>query len=306
MSALEEKLKRYCEPSSQNEQDMQDRAERMVRRAVGSWASYWGETNLKYVPKGSYANNTNVRQDSDVDIAVVRTAFWYIDDSALMPADKVMRSHRDYPFEGIEFRNDLAVFLKSEWGDGCDTTGTTAIELVENTGRVKADIVPSFKFCKYDYDADGRVVQHCGQKVFRTDGTSVVNYPDQQLENGRAKNVATGGRYKKLVRILKRAENELVKSGHLEALPSYFMECLMYRVPNDYFGHTGDSGLTDDLTAAIAYIWSATNPGAPAQGWKEPNEIKPLFGLGQKWAMDDAHNLMLHVFGLFDLGEEAA
>ncbi|MBF4996656.1 nucleotidyltransferase [Nocardia sp. BSTN01] len=301
MTALEDKLGRYCQPSSDHEQAKQDRAERMVRNAVEIWKVDHEDVRISYVPKGSYANNTNVRQDSDVDIAVVRTDFYYFDTSELRESDKQTGSGQTFPLEGVAFRNSLAQSLKVRFGSDCDTTGSTAIELIENSGRVSADIVPSFDFRKYYYDVHGRIAYHSGQKVFKTDGTSVVNYPLQQLENGRAKNNATSRRYKKLVRILKRAENDLVAAGRIKELPSYFMECLMYRVPNDHFNHLSDTPLTDDLTSATAYIWSATQEGGDALGWLEPNEIKPLFGSGQKWTMAEANTLMLEVWRLFDL-----
>jgi len=302
MSALEDKLNQYRRPSSDAEQDKQERAERMVRQAVNKWAEDFDDIEFKYVPKGSYTNNTNVRQDSDVDIAVVRTDFYYFDSSDLGQDDQLSGSGVTYTLEGILLRNSLAQNLKSRFGADCDTTGSTAIELRENSGRVKADIVPAFMFRKYYYDALGNVSYHEGQKVFKTDGSSVVNYPDQQLLNGRTKNVATNSRYKQLVRILKRAENDLVELKKIEPLASYFMECLMYRVPNSCFNHGGDTPLSDDLLSAWAYIWKMTEEGGNAQHWLEPNEIKPLFGNGQKWTMAEAHNLMDEVWSLFDLG----
>ncbi|WP_280200586.1 nucleotidyltransferase [Nocardia cyriacigeorgica] len=306
MTALEEKLGRYCLPSSDNEQDKQERAERMVRSAVDAWAVNQDDIRISYVAKGSYANNTNVRQDSDVDIAVVRTDCYYSDTSGMSSSDvPASGGGKVPPLTGIAFRNSLAQSLAARFGSGCDTTGSTAIELIENSGRVSADIVPSFDFRKYYYDAYGRVAYHSGQKVFKTDGTSVVNYPIQQLENGRAKNNTTGKRYKKLVRILKRAENDLVDAGRIKELPSYFMECLMYRVPNSSFNHQSTTPLTDDLIEAIDYIWVETLEDGAARNWKEPNEIKPLFGSGQKWTLDDAHDLAREVWYLFDLDKAA-
>lgn len=167
MTALEDKLNRYRQPSSDHEQDKQERAERMVKQAVGRWAEDFDGIRIKYVPKGSYTNNTNVRQDSDVDIAVVRTDFHYFDSSELNAADKKTGSGHTYPLEGIQFRNSLAQFLKSKFGADCDTTGSTAIELCENSSRVSADVVPSFMYRKYYYDALGEISYHEGQKVLR-------------------------------------------------------------------------------------------------------------------------------------------
>ncbi|WP_154100345.1 nucleotidyltransferase [Rhodococcus sp. YH3-3] len=301
MTALEDKLNRYRQPSSNSEKDKQERAERMVKQAVDKWAEDYDKISFRYVSKGSYANNTNVRQDSDVDISVLRTDFHYFDTSALSAADAKTSDGVTYPMMGIAMRNSLAQSIKSRFGSDSDTTGSTAIELHENSGRVSADIVPSFSFRKYYYDALGNISYHGGQKVFKTDGTSVVNYPDQQLLNGRTKNVATGSLYKEMVRILKRAENDLVAAGTIEPLPSYLMECLMYNVPNSHFQSMNSNPLTDILTNAIAHIWSATNPDGEAINWYEPNGIKPLFKGKQKWTMDDANKLAFETFRLFNL-----
>ncbi|MBV9872123.1 MAG: hypothetical protein JO214_16025 [Frankiaceae bacterium] len=198
-------------------------------------------------------------------------------------------------FEGVNFRINMATYLKGKFGADCDTSGSTAIELAENSGRVRADIVPSYSHVMYCYDPWGRVATHEGQIVYRTDGTTVINYPDQQLRNGIQKNKDTATRYKQLVRILKRLENDLVDAGRMNALPSYFMECLMYRVPNDRFGDASASGLSVDLRRCIAYIFAAADDGS-AERWLEPNEIKPLFGNGQKWSSADARQLALEVW----------
>src|SRR5690606_36441063 len=106
MTALEEKLGRYCLPSSDNEQDKQERAERMVRSAVDAWADNQDDIRISYVAKGSYANDTNVRQDSDVDIAVVRTDCYYSDTSGMSSSDvSASGGGKVPPLTGIAFRN---------------------------------------------------------------------------------------------------------------------------------------------------------------------------------------------------------
>jgi len=244
VTALEEMLNRYKEPSSPTEQDKQDRAERMVRDGVAAWSGFNG-VSIRYLPKGSYKNNTNVKADSDVDIAVIDTDLYYYDTSLLTPADQAAISGGGVasasPLQGMRLRTELEKALTAKFGSACDTSGKTAITITENSGRVSADAVPSFPFWLYYYDALGRVTHVEGTKTFRKDGSQVVNYPEQQYTNGVAKNQATGRRYKFLVRILKRLENDLVKAGKLTELPSYFMECLVYCVPNSQFGHRTDT-----------------------------------------------------------------
>ena len=300
MTDLEKKLQTYKGPSSSTEQDKQDRAERMVRAAVDAWAKEQ-EVPVSYTVKGSYANNTNVRADSDVDIAVVHGAFHYFDNSALRDEDKAPRNPPTMRrFEGANFRRNLQSSLKDKFGDACDITGSTAIELMENSGRVSADIVPSYTHITYYYDSLGRVAQHNGQIVYKLDGSTVINYPNQQKANGIAKNIATGTRYKQLVRILKRLENDLVAADVIEPLPSYFMECLGYRAPDKYFGDASSNPLTADLKAVTGYIYNEIKNGR-ASNWLEPNEIKPLFASSNKWTAADAQNLMLQIWILLDL-----
>ncbi|WP_405819586.1 hypothetical protein OG241_30085 [Streptomyces sp. NBC_01390] len=301
MTALEEKLARYRAPSSDTEQDKQQRAERMVRNAVNSWSGF-NDIGIKLLPKGSYKNNTNVRADSDVDIAVVHEGFYYYDDSALYDHDKIHGSVSMKHFDGPSFRRELERAMRDAYGSDCDTSGSTAIEISENGGRVKADVVPSFHYRHYHYDLLGKVTYREGTKTWRTNGEWVINYPEQQYANGVAKNNRTGTRYKQMVRILKRVENDLAASGQIEELPSYFMECLVYCTPDGRFNHEGRTPLTDDITAALAYIWNETKAGGSAKDWHEPNGIKPLFGPGQKWSIEKANKLALKAWHNLGLG----
>jgi len=133
-----------------------------------------------------------------------------------------------------------------------------------------------------------------------------INYPEQQLANGRQKNTATNGRYKQLVRILKRLENGLVAAGTIDALPSYLMECLVYPVSNSYFipSSTTTTPLTDICQRVFLDIWVATKAGGKAANWVEPNGIKPLFSGSQPWTMEKANELALRAWTLVDGGSK--
>ncbi|MNQ58173.1 hypothetical protein D3C85_723630 [compost metagenome] len=61
--SLENKLSGWTGPSSDTEQDKQDRTERMIRQAIDSHEPF-NNCSLKVYAKGSYANNTNVRSDN--------------------------------------------------------------------------------------------------------------------------------------------------------------------------------------------------------------------------------------------------
>ncbi|MCH7388141.1 hypothetical protein MMO39_12650 [Acinetobacter modestus] len=73
-------LSNWTLPSSDNEKEKQERAERMIRQAIDAHEVFQN-CSLKVYAKGSYANNTNVRSDSDVDIAVECTDAIYWEES---------------------------------------------------------------------------------------------------------------------------------------------------------------------------------------------------------------------------------
>lgn len=62
--SLEDKLSGWTGPSSTTEQEKQERTERMIREAVKEYPAFDG-VDLDIYAKGSYANNTNVKADSD-------------------------------------------------------------------------------------------------------------------------------------------------------------------------------------------------------------------------------------------------
>src|SRR6266480_1142635 len=90
-TALERKLEGYKDPASNSEQDRQARAERMVKSAIDNWRGF-DNTTVHFIVKGSYANNTNVKSDSDVDVAVIHRGMHYFNDSALLPQHKIVRT----------------------------------------------------------------------------------------------------------------------------------------------------------------------------------------------------------------------
>src|SRR4051794_17309440 len=61
------KLARWTNPPSEAELERLERARRMVTRAVQQHPQFAG-LGLSVKAKGSWANNTNVSRDSDVDI----------------------------------------------------------------------------------------------------------------------------------------------------------------------------------------------------------------------------------------------
>src|SRR5258708_1139574 len=67
----ESKFQVWAQPLSATEQDKCARAEKAINEAIDNDGilAKW-RTKIKVFPQGSYCANTNIRQDSDVDICV--------------------------------------------------------------------------------------------------------------------------------------------------------------------------------------------------------------------------------------------
>lgn len=272
---LEDTLRSWTKPSSDSEQDKQERTERMIRQAINAHEPF-AECNLSIYAKGSYPNNTNVRTDSDVDIAVECKDVIYWEEA--QPG-----THQWNPYRGIwtpeKLRTELIAALKVKFPEQVDTSGSTAIQINSSSARVDADVVPCFSYCYYFASGGSRQ----GIKLFTKAGKGIKNYPAQQLQNGRNKNNRTDHAYKKAARILKRVENAMVADGVFNELPSYFVECLAYNCPDTVFGRTT---WIDRIRGMLVYIWEGLQGEEPSDSnirWLEVNECVYLFHNGQKW-----------------------
>ena len=124
----------------------------------------------------------------------------------------------------------------------------------------------------------------------------VVSYPEQHHERGAEKEEATGRRFKRTIRMFKAARNRLVEKETLskDDAPSYFIECLLYNVPNHLFKRRRAATYTGILA------WMKT---AKLRGLKCQNEKVPLFGKGrEQWTVDKARALAKGLQELWEAG----
>jgi len=287
-------LSQWIKPSSDSEKSQQDRAERMVREAINAHPELRDLDKLIYT-KGSYPNNTNVRRDSDVDVVVeLQECVYYDYRPGVAPPAPSPGSPYEGPWTPRNWRATINEALTDAFGSASvDTSGKVATEISSVPGsRPSADVVPSFLYHRYDDAARTSLEQ--GSCVFPTNGgAKIVNWPEQQLTNGRAKNVRTGQRYKNYVRALKNSENTLAASGTISNLPSYLMECLVFNVP-DATLNTGtlDKGFQETLR----WLYLRLDDGTAQTEWVEPNWCKWLFKGVQKWTVGDAKTLVLETW----------
>lgn len=297
MTDREALLSSWVGPSSASEQDQQERAERMVKKAITGWPSFAG-VDLEIYTKGSYPNNTNVKSDSDVDVVVECRECTYDHYETGVTGNPAHSTPYQGEWEPPKWRSEVRAALVEAFGSAAvDATGKVAINVAAVPGsRPSADVVPSFLYYRYR-DANRVRPPHQGSCVFDTSDKQIINWPQQQLDNGRNKNTLTGGRYKKFVRALKRIENALAERGDIEELPSYFMECLVWNV-RDATLSCGTS-LSAGFEATLVELWKGLDTGAASE-WEEPNGLKWLFPDGAKWSIDDGRKLMLETWSYLD------
>ncbi|MFH9229008.1 hypothetical protein [Streptomyces lydicus] len=286
-------ISKWKSPPGPAEQDRLERAERMVRAAISRHEPFRG-VNVAVEAKGSYPNNTNVHGDSDVDIKVQLNECFYYDGQSWLPEGPNYVG----PWTKDKLRREVHGALTGAFGL-VDSDHNIAFYVPEVAGsRPSTDVVPCFKYVLYDRAAVGGKYE--GSVVFGRDGKKVVNWPELQLANGRAKNDRTGRRYKFVVRVLKNVENDLTAQGVIEALPSYFSECLIYNVPDRVFL---DGGLDDVVRESVREVYrQLDSPGTDWKGMVEPNGVKMVFGEGQKWDEKDALDLILGAWRYLNYG----
>jgi hypothetical protein len=293
----EQTFRTWSKPSSDHECEKQENAESMVGDAIRSYEPLEGR-EIKIIPQGSYRNNTNVRQESDVDICVCCMEPFFADYSF---ADYAARevNNVDASYTYAQFKSDVQAALEAKFDKAGVKRGDKAFDVHANTYRVDADVVPAFAYRMYrkqqvNYISGGYLrtyVEPEGIKFICDSGLIATNWPEQHYSSGVEKNKNTGGRYKLIVRGVKRLKFYLLEKKVItQSIPSYLIECLMYNVPDSLFG--GDS-YAKNAKDALLNCYSATKDDEPSAKWTEVNGIKYLFHASQPWTRQQAHDFVL-------------
>lgn len=221
--------------------------------------------------QGSYANDTNVYRDSDVDVVMRLDSAWY-HDAPLLPSDQYAAFQRAFPGSaeyGLpQFKAEVAAWLGQRFGGV--TVGSKAIFVPGSGSRRDCDVLACARF-KYYYRFNSVSDQSHVEGIcfFLNDGTRIANFPKQHSDNCTAKHQATGQWLKPMVRIYKNMRNHLVNAGVLRDgdAPSYFIEGMLWNVPTNCFG----TSYADSFIATFNYLVNADR-----SAFKCANGIHPL------------------------------
>ncbi|MFC1991058.1 hypothetical protein ACFLU9_02790 [Chloroflexota bacterium] len=162
------------------------------------------------------------------------------------------------------------------------TSGRKSLKIARGTIPASADVVVTLHY-------------ENGLAFFLPDEHRwVVSYPQQHYERGLQKEEATSNRYKRVIRMFKAARNYLVEKNEIQndTAPSYFIECLLFNVPNELFRRR----LVQSCSGIVDYLLT-TNP----QQFICQNGMRELFGSSMDlWSVNKARRFIRALKRLWD------
>ncbi len=262
------------------------RTHESIRRALDSHTWPTGVSKPEVYLQGSYKNTTNIRGDSDVDVVAQLNYPFEYELSDLPDYERRLfhQVYYDAAYFWRNFRGDVIVALRNYFGPSAvDDTGNKSLKVVGNSNRLPADVVACMQYRKYKHFRSLDDQSYVEGMVFYTmrEGRKVINFPKVHYQNGTVKNGRTASRYKPTIRVFKNARTYLVKQGIIskELAPSYFLECLLYNVPDGHFMFN----YQDTFCSVVSWLQKANMTNFLCQ-----HEQFPLFGnTPEQWSSSD-------------------
>lgn len=289
MRYSESTLKAWTSPLSDSEKQRAENAIKMIRSAIDN-SDELKSMSIEVFTQGSFANNTNVRTESDVDVCVMLKDTFH----AIYPDGK---TDEDYGYISsdltfLQYREMVKRALQHKFGADKVADGNKSLKIDENTYHVKADVVPAFQLRNYAHlnSLDSKRYTE-GIWFYAKDGSSVQNYQKIHKNNGTKKNNITDYKYKKLVRIMKHIKNEMVddRCANGDKITSFLVECLVWNIPNEKIMRYPSWSST--VREAIRYLYAEIEANRHTE-WGEVSEVLYLFR-NRKWSDHDAKNWLV-------------
>ena len=245
---------------------------------------------FKVYPKGSYPNFTNVVRDSDVDVAAELTELYlndYVGDAEGLGLEDVGGSPYQGSYSLRAFKDDVQEALVAKFGASAVVRGDKAIHVHGGSQGLAADVVPCVTH--RTWWGPSSFQEGIALRSDKAPLADIHNYPKQHLARGGEKNDRTNRRYKRVVRILKRLENQMVKDSVLAPVPSFLIESAVWNVPDLDF--LNPSTWTGRVQNTLAHIYNGTRGDdcVRSDDWLEANNIKYLFHPAQGWTHQQAN-----------------
>jgi hypothetical protein len=238
---------------------------------------------------GSYQNDTNINDQPDVDI-VVQLNQWFFRDLSELNPDQVAFYKQTYPenadYTYDQFWLEIIRTLHRLVDASTITYGYKSDKVYSASKGISANLLIGLQHRKYQrfHGLNSQNFTEGIQFYSLRDKSWVVNYPKLHYIYGCVKNLPgqTNGWFKPTIRIFKNARNKLVETGKItkNLAPSYFIECLLYNVPNELYGVSRQA----TFDGVLGWL-----DKAPFEGFKCQSGQGFLFGnLLEQWNLQNA------------------
>ncbi|WP_318567385.1 nucleotidyltransferase [Salinigranum marinum] len=246
--------------------------------------------------QGSYKNDTHTYGSSDVDVVVKLESAWLADTSNLDSEEQARydRDTTDADYTYRDFRKDVFNTLKTRFNS---TTSKPvvwdgkAIEINDGPLPVDVDVVPCRDYRIYrSYPSNGEPdIDHGMAFSPRHSTERIVNFPKMHYQNGTEQHA----NFKETVRIFKNARdyfNEKWESPYRIDAPSYFIECLIYNVPERILRRSKRSDRFEEILDHLQA------DSTDLTTFDQVSEMEPLFGTSNtQWDVDSAMTMLTHL-----------
>ncbi len=264
-------------------------AHESIRDALAIYTGWAQDIVFDRFLQGSYKNATNLEQDSDVDLVVQLSARVQPQVVALSGAQLEQdQSHIIAYRRWQSFRDQTLNALRATYGTDAVTSGRKSLRIAKGKIPAAADVVVTL------HHEDGLAF------FLPSEHRWIVSYPQQHYEKGLKKEESTNKRYKRVIRMFKAARNHLIETDKIEddTAPSYFIECLLFNVPNELF----KPRLVKSYEGIVEYL-STTN----LQRSRCQNGKRELFSpSADLWSVRKARIFVRALVRLWDQWEEIA
>lgn len=270
------------------------------------WKSKLGE-GIKYeiYLQGSYKNTTNIRGNSDVDVVLEFASVFYSNKEKLPPDQ--LREFNEFFSAGKyslqQFKDVVITELERCYTARNVKVGNRAIKIFGENGRLDADVVCCASYREYKSFSKSNPSNYSeGVKFWEKDtGKEVINFPKLHYENGVEKNQNCGMNYKPATRVIKNMRSRIVDAEVIDSslAPSYFIEGLLYNLPNSCFNKTTHQART---ISVLEELGAATRDNTLSK-FVCQNYQRYLFGPSdQQWNETDCRLFIKHLIDFWNAG----
>lgn len=285
----------WRKPASDNEEFKLETARKLVKKALGSNVAL-SKINYEIFGQGSYANDTNVRLNSDIDLNVI-----YSDEAYFSLPDGKTAGDYNIKLSNIlsfdEYKNTIEQALINEFGRQYVKRENKCIRVLASDSRVECDVVPTFEY--YRYETSGSITK--GIRFFTDDGCVIDGFPKQHTANAIEKNRLTGRSFKRATRIFKRLRYKMKDDKVIfpDTITSFLIECLMWNVPNKIYNESAT--WSEIVRKSIIHLYDQTKAKENCKEWGEVSELLYLFHSSRKWSPEDVNTFLVTLWNYLEL-----